>query len=209
MNDKVNKLIEAFKNKLDIFDKLMNLGTTTTEIVEFEKFIGQKLPLEYIDLLQKYNGEKHILCCMAGFGFSSIEDVKINWKLFDNQEHRKPEKIFQETKITATLFSDKRIPFAHDGSGNYLCIDFLPNTAGRIGQIIYLPLGEDETISVIADSFKDFITFLINAIENERLKLIDEREDWDEQDWQMAELHFFSTWNDDWTDIADEYNNKK
>lgn len=39
-------------------------------------------------------------------------------------------------------------------------------------------MGESEPISVIADSFNDFLIFLIESIENESLKLVDEREDW-------------------------------
>lgn len=39
-------------------------------------------------------------------------------------------------------------------------------------------MGESEPISVIADTFNDFLIFLIESIENESLKLVDEREDW-------------------------------
>lgn len=203
----VNKVISTFKNKLDIFETLMNKGLKDSEIDEFQKDVKQDLPAEYIELLKFYNGEKHILCSMAGFGFSNIEQVKINWDSFNNREQdNRPEKIFQEHKITPFLFSDKRIPFAHDGSGNFLCIDYLPGIRGKVGQIIYLPQGEPEPISVIADSFNDFLLFLIESIENESLKLVDEREDWDQEDWQMADLYFYKTWKNDWTDIADNYN---
>ncbi|KFF04458.1 SMI1/KNR4 family protein [Flavobacterium reichenbachii] len=203
----VNKVIATFKNKLDIFETLMNKGLKDFEIDDFQKYVKQDLPSEYIELLKNYNGEKHILCCMAGFGFSNIEQVKINWDSFNNEEqNNRPEKIFQKHKITPLLFSDKRIPFAHDGSGNFLCIDYIPNFSGKTGQIIYLPQGEPEPISVIADSFNDFLLFLIASIKNESLKLVDEREDWDQEDWHMADLYFYKTWKNDWTDIADNYN---
>ena len=207
MSTEINKLIDSFKKKLPDFDNFMNIGATNEEINHLENTVKQKLPNEYIELLKRYNGEKDILCCMA-FGFLSIQEVLIQWNLFDNQDHKKPEKLFQENKIKESLFSNKRIPFAHDGSGNYLCIDYFPNFDGKIAQILYLPLGEPEPISVIADDFNGFITFLSNAIENNKLVLVDEREDWDEEDWEKAELYFYKTWKSDWTDIAEEYNRK-
>jgi len=204
----VKKVISTFKNKLDIFETLMNKGLKDSEIDDFQKYVKQELPAEYIELLKNYNGEKHILCSMAGFGFSNIEQVKINWDSFNNEEQdNKPEKISHGHKIIPLLFSNRRIPFAHDGSGNFLCIDYIPNVNGKAGQIIYLPQGgESEPISVIADSFNDFLLFLTESIENESLKLVDEREDWDQEDWHMADLYFYKTWKNDWTDIAGNYN---
>ena len=206
MNMIVKKLISTFKNKLDIFDTLMNKGLNDTEIEDFQKYLKQDLPEEYVELLKIHNGEKHILCSMAGFGFSKIEDVKKDWDFLNKNEEIIPEKITQVHKITPILFSNKRVPFAHDGSGNFLCIDYIPNVNGKVGQILYLPLGEQEPISVIADSFNDFLIFLIESIENESLELIDEREDWDIEEWHMADLSFNKTWKNDWTDVAENYN---
>jgi cell wall assembly regulator SMI1 len=204
----VKKLIGLFKSKLDILDELMNVGATSNEIKDLENFIGQKLPESYTDLLQTYNGEKRVLCFMAGFGYLNIEEVKQEWEFFKNSPYCTPEGITQKDKIKNTLYSDKRIPFGHDGSGNFLCIDFDPETQGLPGQILYLPAGDPEPISVIADNFDDFLLFLIEKIESEELKLIDEREDWDVEDWEKADISFEKNWKDDWTDVAEEYNVK-
>ncbi|MBS7253886.1 SMI1/KNR4 family protein [Flavobacterium branchiicola] len=204
----IKKLIEAFKSKLDILDEFMNVGATSTEIKDLETFIGQKLPESYIDLLQTYNGEKRILCFMAGFGYLEIDDVKMQWEFFKNAPDCNAEGITQINKIKNTLYSVKRVPFGHDGSGNFLCIDFDPETEGLPGQILYLPTGDPEPISVIADNFDAFLLFLTEKIESEALKLTDEREDWDEEDWEMADIYFENTWKDDWTDIAEEYERK-
>lgn len=207
-NKLIHMLIEAFKSKLDIFDTFMNKGANEKEILDLENSISLALPVSYIDLLKTYNGEKR-LGIMAGFGFLSIEDVKIQWDFFRiSSGQGEPESIYQKNKIKNILYSAKRVPFAHDGSGNFLCIDYDPASQGKSGQILYLPAGDPEPISVIADDFDTFLTFLIDAILSDKLMLIDERDEWDEEDWEKAEIYFENTWRDDWTDIANEYNLK-
>lgn len=204
------RLCEAFKSKLDIFDTFMNSGANEKDIIDLEKLINQVLPSLYIDLLKTYNGEKKAIGAMAGFEFLSIEEIKLQWEFFKMAEHkREPDSIYQKNKIKNELYSIKRVPFAHDGSGNFLCIDYDPNIDGKTGQILYLPAGDPEPISVIADNFDDFISFLIDSINNEKLELTDERDEWEDDEWEKAEIYFNRTWKNDWTDIADEYNLKQ
>jgi len=203
----VNKLFDAFRSKLDIFDSFMNDGASEKEISDLEKSVNQILPASYIDLLKTYNGEKKSLGVMAGFEFLTIEDVKVQWDFFKTAEgEREPHSLYQKNKIKNELYSVKRIPFAYDGSGNLLCIDYDPNIEGKEGQILYLPCGDPEPVSVIADDFDEFLTFLIDAVISEKLELTDERDEWDEEDWEKAEIYFNKTWENDWTDVADEYN---
>lgn len=208
-NDLIEKLIIVYKNKLDILDKIMNIGAEDIEITVLEKTIEQELPNSYINLLKKYNGEQKIFNFMGGFGFSSTKVVKEDW-IFFKQAPKNIESydINQKNKIKNILYSIKRIPFARDGSGNFLCFDFDPNFDGKMGQIIYLPCGDPEPISVLADNFDDFINLIIEKIESEKLKLIDERNEWDDEDWEKAEIYMQKTWKNDWSDIAEEYNLK-
>ncbi|MXO07490.1 SMI1/KNR4 family protein [Flavobacterium sp. HBTb2-11-1] len=201
-------LVNVCKSKLDIFHRFMRKGATDVEIQELEKFVDQKLPASYVKLLKTYNGEKRTLGFLGGFGYLSIEGVKREWLFFKNAPDTKPEAINQVRKITNVLYSTKRIPFAHDGSGNFLCLDFIPNTDGILGQVIYLPCGDPEPISVVSDSFDDFLNLMIRKIQSKKLKLVDEREDWDAEDWAKADIYFERTWNNDWSDIAEEYNSK-
>lgn len=202
-------LINVCRGKLDIFDRFMNKGATIFEIEELEKFMNQKLPVSYIQLLKTYNGEKSSLGFLGGFAYLNTEEVKREWLFFKNAPGKKSEALNQVKKITNILYSAKRIPFAYDGSGNFLCIDFIPNAEGVLGQIIYLPCGDPEPVSVIADSFADFVNLMIGKIHSEKLKLVDEREDWDAKDWKKADIYFERTWSNDWSDIAEEYNAKK
>ncbi|MEN2402466.1 SMI1/KNR4 family protein [Flavobacterium sp. MC2016-06] len=206
---KIDELIFTYKSKLDIFEELMNAGVTKDKTNELQVYFGQSLPEAYIELLNKFNGENRILCSMAGFGFTNITELKNSWDFFKNNENQTIEKTtYQKNKVRPILFDRRRIPFAHDGSGNYLCLDFFPDELGDIGQIIYLPSGESESISVLFKNFDEFIEFLIEAIKTDKLALIDEREDWDDEEWEKAEIYFYKTWKDDWTDIADNYNEK-
>ncbi len=203
----VDSLIQTYKSKLDIFDSFMNEGLSNEEIAELQKYLNVQLPEAYTYLLKKYNGEKKILCCMA-FGFCSINEVKSNWNFFKKQsiDLCLPEDVYQKDKIRNILYSELRIPFAHDGSGQFLCIDFIPNHAGNMGQIIYLPCGEPEPICVIANNFEDFIEFLISSLQTGKLELIDERADYEEDEQELAidDIHFQENWKDDWTDIAQQ-----
>jgi cell wall assembly regulator SMI1 len=211
MNNKlIIELSDAFKSKLDIFDTFMNPGANKKDIFDLEKLLDQTLPSSYVDLLKTYNGEKKFLGVMGGFGFLGIEEIKMHWNFFKiagNQEE--PDSIYQKDKIKNILYSVKRIPFAHDGSGNFLCIDYDAGIKGENGQILYLPTGDPEPISVIANNFDQFLSFLIDVVITERLKLTDERDEWDKEDWEKAEIYFEHLWKDDWTDIADEYNLKQ
>lgn len=204
----IEDYINAFESKLDIFDQFMNIGATDKEINELEDFIDFKLPESHKELLKKYNGEKQFIGFMGGFGFLGTDEIKIQWNFFKEAPEMEAEGINQVEKIKNTLYSPKRIPFAHDGSGNFLSIDFDPNIKGISGQILYLPTGDPEPIAVIADSFDDFLLLIIEKLDSEKLELIDERDDWDEEDWDKADIYFQNNWENDWSDIAAEYNNK-
>lgn len=122
--------------------------------------------------------------------------------------------------VKNTLYNVKRLPFATDGSGQFLCIDYDPAEKGVYGQIIYLPCGEPEPVSVIADSFDDFVDLLIDEYKNDQFYIDDERTEWDEEEWEewrtndqsdysKVEINFEHKCRCDWTDIADKYNAKK
>ncbi|MGQ3678902.1 SMI1/KNR4 family protein [Tenacibaculum discolor] len=128
--------------------------------------------------------------------------------------------IYQKDLVKNILHSAKRLPFATDGSGQYLCIDYDPAEKGTYGQIIYLTCAEPEPVSVIADSFDDFVDFLIEEYKNDRFYIDDERTEWGEEEWtewrqdqqsdySKVEIIFGHTRRNDWTDIADKYNKKK
>ena len=212
--NKAEQLIESFRAKLDIFDLFLSSEATTRDIQEVEDVIGLPLPETMKHLLKITNGEGNEKYnhgtgpAILGFGFLSTHEIISHWNFFKESADFDTE-INQEKFLNPNLYSPRRIPFAHDdGSGQFLCVDYDPNTDGIKGQIIYLPCGEPEPISVIANNFDDYLDFLIDSILSERLYLVDDREDYDKEEWDRAEIYFETAWRDDWTDIAEEYNNK-
>ena len=103
------------------------------------------------------------------------------------------------------FYNPNRLPFAHDGSGQYLCIDYFPGPQGIAGQVVYIPMGEPEPMSVIAANFDDFLSFITKAIETDKIALMDDRADYEEEEQHFAEVYFYKTWKQDWTEIADRY----
>jgi len=205
------KLINTYKSKLRDIDDFMNQGATEEAISELEKLSGHVLPESYKSLLQQYNGAKKHLGIMGGFGLSSVQEVvsAINQaKEFEGKESLVVHALFQDQMIQVDAYLPERIPFANDGSGQYLCIDNAPGVNGQKGQIIYLPLGENEPASVIANSFDEWLEWLISAFADDRFALMDDRKELDEEEWHMAEIYFWKRWKDDWTDVATEYNQR-
>lgn len=137
----VQEFLDSHSKKLKDFTDFMNPGATDEEINTLEKSLGRSLPDSYKELLKAHNGEKLIMA-MAGFAFLSTDEVLQQWKWFSEPKSggARVHALFQDRMILPQLYNTARIPFAHDGSGQYLCFDYAPDVNGRAGQIIYLPV---------------------------------------------------------------------
>lgn len=218
--DNVKELIETISSKVKDVEGFLNKGATSNEINSLQKTSGFDLPLSLKRLLKHANGEGNNKLAILGFFLSSTERMMNDINTFKKNNSRFPESIYQDNMVKPDLYNHKRIPFATDESGQYLCIDYDPDIKGQYGQIIYLPCAEPEPISVIAKNFDEFLEFVIDSLKKNQLSLYDERNDWDEDDWdewrtdQNSDLskvyvYFEKKWKDDWTDIADLYNEKR
>ncbi len=210
--NQAQQLIDAFTSKLDIFPKFLSAGADISEIENAEKTIGLKFPEGLAQLLAITNGEGNKKykygqgLGLFAFQFLSLEEIMQQRQFSIDREDLEDEVYAPQAQLlTNNLYSGKRIPFAYDGSGQSLCIDFLPGPEGKEGQIIYLPCAEPEPICVISDNFNDFLSLMTGYVKSGKLALMDEREDWDPGDWEKADLYFYRTWRNDWQDIADEY----
>jgi cell wall assembly regulator SMI1 len=203
----VQEFLDAHRTKLKDFADFMNPGASDDDIAAFEKSLGRSLPANYKELLKAHNGEKFVMA-MAGFAFLSMEEVLQQWKWFGEPKSTEVQvpALFQDRMISPQLYDTARIPFAHDGSGQYLCFDYAPDVNGRAGQVIYLPCGEPEPASVIFRDFDHLLQFVITSLKSGKLAFTDDREDYDEDAQDNADVYFYKTWRDDWTDIAAEFN---
>lgn len=205
-------LINLYKSKIDVLDLFLAKPATQKELDEVEKITGLIIPQTLKDLLSITNGGgnetysgKGLMCA---FELLSTQEIISYWNFFNGNIEKD---VYQKELLNSNLYGKSRLPFAHDGSGQHLCIDYMPEKKGKMGQIIYLPCAEPEPMSVIFKDFDEYIDFVIESLNSSRLKIQDERtewEDWDEDDWENIDLHVYKTWKDDWTDIADEYNER-
>lgn len=88
--------------------------------------------------------------------------------------------------IQPFVYSKNRVPFASDGSGNFLCFDFEPAEEGMIGQIIYLPLGEPDPLTAVANDFEALLQLLIDGIKTGTVSI--------EDDYSSDNLHLDTSW---------------
>jgi cell wall assembly regulator SMI1 len=166
-------------------------------------------------LLKKHNGEKKFLGIL-GHMFLSAEEIIQHWnsnkQMADqiDKDGDEGQRLYHQKELLKekSFFDTKRLPFAWDGSGQFLSIDYTPGPMGKIGQILYIPKGEPEPMSVIASDFSECITFITHSIQSERLALMDDRAEYEEDEQHFAEVNFYKTWNQDWTEIADAYTAK-
>jgi cell wall assembly regulator SMI1 len=99
-----------------------------------------------------------------GAEFLSAEDVLQEWKnwnviyncsllseLLENNTHGSD--CMQAIPMSISPY---RIPFLHDGGGNFVAVDLLPNSAGKKGQIIAFGVDEIE-IRYVAENMLEFL----------------------------------------------------
>lgn len=218
--EKAKELLSIVSSKLEDYENFLNEGATEAQLKKLEEFSGFDIPLELKNLLRHTNGEGKNKLAILGFFLSSTERIMNDINSFKENSSCYPESIYQDNMVKPDLYNHKRIPFATDESGQYLCIDYDPDSKGQYGQIIYLPCAEPEPISVIARNFDEYLDFTISSLKNNQLSLYDERDDWDEDDWEewrvneesdlsKVYVYFQKKWKDDWTDVADLYNEKR
>lgn len=221
-----DKLINTFESKLDVFSCYLSKGATDENLDKLIEVTRLKIPDALAELYKITNGEGNpdirygIGLGIFGFKLMSIDSVILEWERFkDWDDDCRP--VYQKDLLKENVFNPKRLPFASDGAGQFLCIDFDPASDGREGQIIYLPTGESEPACVISNNFDEFLLFIIQAVESGTLKLVDERDEWDEDEWEEwreednsdlsdVDICFEKSWRDDWSDVANLYdsNNK-
>jgi len=139
-----------------------------------------------------------------------IKEWEFTKKTYNEEDFDEGERKYHQKELLRekSVFSPERLPFAHDGSGQLLSIDYIPGPKGISGQIIYNPMGDSAPMSVVASDFDDFISFITVAIESGELAVADTREEYYEDEKDNAEVYFYTTWRDDWVEIGDRYNLK-
>ena len=162
--DKAIEFIELIRSVIPDYQNQLNRGCTIVEIADLENKLQKTLPKSYKELLRFCNGEKEITL-LLGYFMLPIDRVFGEFSFIKSGEDFYTDtQVTQANMIQPSLYSKDRIPFADDASGNFLCIDYDPAEGGKVGQIIYLPFGEPDPITVVADNFDEFLELLTNGI---------------------------------------------
>ena len=129
---------------------------------DFEAVAGFALPAELLALFAHHAGVEHQ---SSGTGFLGPKGVlreyeawleifnDPNWPL---EELTNPNNITRTERTLGLYTSPYWVPFYSTGGGNFLCVDYCPNPAGRSGQVI--AMGADDTlIRLVAENVLDFL----------------------------------------------------
>ncbi|WP_158996615.1 SMI1/KNR4 family protein [Pigmentibacter ruber] len=178
----VLKHIEIIKKYIPNLDSFLNKGASEEDLNSLEVFIGQKLPESFREFYKIYNGENEkYFGFMFGYGLLSIQEIigelEFN-KSFINHRSEYEQNIFsyEFAVIKEKYFFEGWLPFAQDGGGNFLAIDFQPAEKGKLGQIINF--GRDEDVMyVIQTNFESILKLLVEKLRNGICVIVNEDSD--------------------------------
>jgi cell wall assembly regulator SMI1 len=123
------------------------LGESSASIAKLSAAIGVSLPQSFVDSLNVHNGQAGEDASWISspedheadvYSLLSVADIEREWKLqkelLDQGEFRRPST--PDKGIQPVWWSEKWIPIAADGGGDFVCIDLAPTDEGVTGQVI-------------------------------------------------------------------------
>ncbi len=155
-------------------------GTTETEINQFEKKIGAKLPETFKILQRTFSGQTDNAAFFGEdqrfIGLNEVEKEQKRWlnlieKRFGSnwKDVSFPEDDFQDGDIIKnTLFTEKWIPLLA-GEDFFICMDLNPLEDDYYGQIISIKLGEtieDSELYFLYHDITEWIKFTTNSLKS-------------------------------------------
>ncbi len=181
-------LFNLLEEKAPNMKKLLAKGVSQTEIDQFEKQIGVKLPESFKELHQKFSGQTQDVPFFDSDNqkFVSLNDipkVQKRWLDFVKQHYGTnwQEKHLSEDNVEETvknaLFNEKWIPLLA-GEQTFICMDLDPEIdvfrkeEDVYGQIIFVSIGEeidDCTISFLFDDISEWIGYINRNLRSEGL----------------------------------------
>ena len=187
----VDNLLNEFKRQLPEIMQLMNPGITMEELNTTEKDLGITFPASYKRLLSITNGEGPFVGTMCYRLMPIADSIREYSYIKTNVKDSSPiPDVFPEDYAKPQKYSLNRYPFASDGSGNFICLDYSPGPKGKIGQVVTIALGDSDPIDVLADSFTEYLIFLKHALVTGKLAFNDEREEDDDPEELAWKVNF-------------------
>ncbi len=139
---------------------------TTDQIRAFEEAAGVSFPEDFVAYLSACDRPDSGLC--APWFFMSLEIMRSNWQtqknLIDKGLAGSPTPDSQrDAGIKNDFYNLKWIPFIHDGSSDFHCIDLDPAPGGTLGQVISYFHDRDDR-KVLAKSITEYFQTLTKEI---------------------------------------------
>lgn len=130
----------------------MNKEDIESALKKIELLTEYELPNYFKKLYRRYNGG-----LVNGIKLLKIEEIISEMIDSESRENETIKiKVDPENTIKKVCYTKTRVPFISDGTGNYIGIDYIPESEGISGQIINY--GKDENLmKVFANTFEDFI----------------------------------------------------
>ena len=162
-----NELFEQFNHFIPDMEDRLHKGDTADNIKNIEKLIGHKLPGVFLDLYSKYDGEKNdeSLGMMLGFSLMNTNDIL---DTINNFQHMDFEIMSMQTGFIKDDSISSKVPFACDGSGNFIAFDMEPGKNGIIGQIVTIDLDCNRSY-LLADSLEGLYEFIFKMLKCKKL----------------------------------------
>lgn len=168
----MTKIIKELHEQLnEHFQPFLNPPATVEEIEHAEKEMNITFPDDLRALYLVHDGEKESgPGLFFGLPFLSLADMLSEWKVWKDLDE--DEELNDIDAYSVPQFYIKEsyanrhwIPISTDFGGNHIGIDFNPDSAGTVGQVINF--GRDEEVKyVIAHQISDLLSFITETLRN-------------------------------------------
>lgn len=147
----------------------LNGPCSPAAVVEADRLLGHPLPEDLKSVYAQVDGQPAHAVSGLFFGmvFLTVEDSLQFVKDVQQWHADAPDLAEEESHASQPLGTVLPFashphwwPFAGDGGGRYLALDFAPDAAGQMGQVIHFGSGTDP-VHVLAPSFASFLKWYL------------------------------------------------
>ncbi|MCK0203182.1 SMI1/KNR4 family protein [Ornithobacterium rhinotracheale] len=157
-----------------------NKGANEQEIVYLESALKTTLPDDFKSYLSVCNGQKCKDYEHPFLGYNcllSIDEMISTWQMMNDLfAEEEPIEHIKENKIKPVYWNQLWIPFSDYEASSRLILDLDPGVNGNYGQVytLYSGLDSESDEAVVAQSFKEFSTKVLQTLKNREFSLEDD-----------------------------------
>lgn len=148
-------------------------GATDAELHISEESMSIELPEDVKQSYRIHDGQSNIAPPLMGeWRLLSLKSIKKQWELMKElaDKGQLTAKATSDGKVQAEWWNCKWIPIAHNGAGDFHCLDLDPTPNGSVGQMIcFWHMSEER--KVIASSFQIWLKEFAEDLESGRYKV--------------------------------------